>query len=289
MPLALGTDISPRSRGLPNSARTVTTATGTALERSLKRDRLIVVAGLSSVVVLAAIYTLLGVGMPMSAITMTQMAIEMPGMMMASAEWTPGYALMVFLMWWVMMIAMMVPSAAPTVLFYAALARKNKNANKPYAAVSIFLAGYLFVWGFFSLVSTAVQWSLVSIGQMSGMMEITQAPLAGALLVLAGLYQVSPLKQACLRHCQHPVIFFMHNWKSGSWGALRMGMQNGWFCLGCCWVLMALLFVGGVMNLIWIAALAIFVGIEKLAAGLPWLSMLSAVALILGGLALALA
>nr|WP_302477866.1 DUF2182 domain-containing protein [Ruegeria arenilitoris] len=192
-------------------------------------------------------------------------------------------------MWWVMMIAMMVPSAAPTVLFYAALARKNKNANKPYAAVSIFLAGYLLVWGFFSLVSTVVQWSLVSIGQMSGMMEITQAPLAGALLVLAGLYQVSPLKQACLRHCQHPVIFFMHNWKSGGWGALRMGMQNGWFCLGCCWVLMALLFVGGVMNLLWIAALAIFVGIEKLATGLPWLSMLSAVALILGGLALALA
>ena len=287
MPPALGTDISPRSPGRPNTARAVITATGTALECSLKRDRLIVIVGLSAVVALSAIYTLLGVGMPMSALTMTQMAIEMPGMMMASVEWTPGYAFMVFLMWWVMMIAMMVPSAARTVLFYAALVRKNKNANKPYAAVSIFLSGYLFVWGFFSLVSTAVQWSLVSIGQMSGMMEISQVPLAGALLVVAGLYQVSPLKQACLRHCQHPVMFFMHNWKSGVLGALRMGMQNGWFCLGCCWVLMALLFVGGVMNLLWIAALALFVGLEKLAVGLPWLSKLSSVALIFGGVALA--
>ncbi|MEW9922545.1 DUF2182 domain-containing protein, partial [Marimonas sp. MJW-29] len=136
---------------------------------------------------------------------MTQMAIEMPGMMMAPVEWTPGYTLMIFIMWWVMMIAMMVPSAAPTVLFYAALARKNNNSNKPYAAVSIFLSGYLLVWGLFSLAATAGQWSLVSIGQMSGMMELTQAPLAGALLLAAGLYQVSPLKQACLRHCQHPV------------------------------------------------------------------------------------
>lgn len=265
----------------------MTKANGTALERSLKRDRLIVIGGLSVVVALASIYTVLGVGMSMSAITMTQMAIEMPGMMMAPFDWTPGYMLMVFLMWWVMMIAMMVPSAAPTVLFYAALERKNKNSNKTYAAVSIFLSGYLLVWGLFSLAATAVQWSLVSIGQMSGMMEITQKPLAGALLLAAGLYQVSPLKQACLRHCQHPVMFFMHNWKSGRLGALRMGMQNGWFCLGCCWVLMALLFVGGVMNLLWIASLAIFVGMEKLATGLPRLSMLSTVALILGGLTLA--
>jgi predicted metal-binding membrane protein len=266
----------------------VTTENGTALERSLKRDRLIVAVGLSVVVLIAAIYTVLGIGMPMSAISMTQMAIEMPGMMMASAQWTPGYTLMVFLMWWVMMVAMMVPSAAPTVLFYAALVRKKKKADKLYAAVSVFLTGYLLVWGLFSLVATALQWTLVSIGEMSGMMEITRAPVAGALLVVAGLYQVSPIKQACLRHCQHPVFFFMHNWKPGVLGGLRMGMQNGWFCLGCCWVLMALLFVGGVMNLLWIAALAVFVGLEKLSAGLPWLSKLSSLTLIAGGVLLAL-
>jgi predicted metal-binding membrane protein len=246
-----------------------------------------VIVGLGAVVALAVAYTVLGIGMPMSAVTMTAMAIEMPGMMMASADWTPQYAFLVFLMWWIMMIAMMVPSAAPTVLFYASLARKNNKAEKPYAAASVFLLGYLIVWGVFSLVSTVLQWSLVTIGQMSGMMEITSVPVAAGLLIVAGLYQISPLKQACLRHCQHPLVFFMHNWKSGTSGALRMGMHNGWFCLGCCWILMGLLFVGGVMNLLWIAALAFFVGLEKLAAGLPWLSKLSSVALIVGGMALA--
>ncbi|MFC3615313.1 DUF2182 domain-containing protein [Lutimaribacter marinistellae] len=264
----------------------MTTVIEDTLERSLKRDRLILMVGLSAVVALAAVYTVLGIGMSMSAITMTRMAIEMPGMMMASGEWTIGYAFMIFLMWWIMMIAMMVPSAAPTVLFYAALVRKNTNVDKVYAAVPVFLSGYLLVWGVFSLAATAVQWFLVSIGKMSGMMEITQAPLAGGLLVAAGLYQLSPLKQACLRQCQHPLMFFMQNWRPGVLGALGMGTQNGWFCLGCCWVLMALLFVGGVMNLLWIAALALFVGLEKLAVGLPWLSRLSSLALIVGGLAL---
>jgi len=258
----------------------VASAADTALERALKRDRLLVMVGLFVVVLLATIYTVLGIGMSMSAITMTKMAIEMPGMMMVTADWTPRYVLLVFLMWWVMMAAMMVPSAAPTVLLYANLVRKNKRADKPYASTSIFLSGYLFIWGCFSLAATMLQWSLVSIGQMSGMMEITYTPVAAVLLLAAGLYQVSPIKQACLRHCQHPLIFFMHNWKSGNSGALRMGIQNGWFCLGCCWALMALLFVGGVMNLLWIAAVALFVGLEKLAANRPWLTKLSSVALV---------
>ena len=262
----------------------VNPSSGTALDRTLKRDRFIVAVSLAVVVVLAAVYTVMGVGMSMSAITMTQMAIDMPGMMMASAEWTPLYGLLVFLMWWVMMVAMMVPSAAPTVILYTNLVRKNKNAERPYASVSFFLAGYLIVWGGFSLGATVLQWVLVSIGQMSGMMELTHAPVAGALMIAAGIYQVSSLKQACLKHCQHPLIFFMHNWKSGTSGALRMGMQNGYFCLGCCWVLMALLFVGGVMNLLWIAALAFFVGFEKLAADRPWLTKISSIALIASGL-----
>lgn len=261
----------------------MTPAAETALERTLKRDRLIVMAGLSVVVILAALYTVLGVGMSMSALTMTRMAIEMPGMLMAGAEWTLRYAFLIFLMWWVMMVAMMVPSAAPTVLMYASLVRKNKRADRPYAATSVFLSGYLVVWGAFSLLATALQWALVSIGQVSGMMELTQAPVAAALLIAAGLYQVSPVKQACLRHCQHPLIFLMHNWKPGTLGALRMGMKNGWFCLGCCWALMALLFVGGIMNLLWIVGLALFVGLEKLAADRPWLTRVSALALIAAG------
>ena len=262
---------------------TMNPSAATALERALRRDRLIVIIGLAGVVALAAIYTVLGIGMSMSAVTMTRMAIEMPGMMMASTEWTPRYAALVFLMWWVMMIAMMVPSAAPTVLLYANLVRKSKAKHRPYAPVSVFLAGYLIVWAGFSLAATLAQWLLVSIGHVSGMMEITHAPIAAGLLVAAGLYQLSPLKQACLRHCQHPLVFLMHNWKPGNTGALRMGMQNGLYCLGCCWVLMALLFVGGVMNLLWIAGLAMFVGVEKLAAHHRWFVAVSAVGLIVAG------
>lgn len=260
----------------------------TALERTLRRDRLIVILSLVGVVVFAAVYTVLGIGMSMSAIAMTRMTIAMPEMVMASPDWTPQYTLLVFLMWWVMMIAMMVPSAAPTVLLYANLVRKGKEVNKPYAPAHVFLLGYLAVWASFSLAATLLQWLLVSVGQMSGMMEITHAPLAAVVLVAAGLYQLSPLKQACLRHCQHPLMFLMNNWKPGNIGAFRMGMQNGLFCLGCCWVLMVLLFVGGVMNLLWIAGLALFVGMEKLAANHKWIMALSSIALIAAGLAVAI-
>lgn len=258
-----------------------------ALERTLRRDRLIVLIGLGTVVGLAALYTVLGVGMSMSAITMTRMAIEMPGMMMAPADWTPRYGLLMFLMWWVMMIAMMVPSAAPALLLYATLVRRNKRADRPYAPTSVFLTGYLLVWAGFSLAATALQWALVSLGMMGGMMEVTHVPVAAAVLMAAGLYQLSPLKQACLRHCRHPLFVLMHNWTPGTIGALRMGMQHGRFCLGCCWVLMALLFVGGVMNLLWIAALALFVGIEKLSPGRRWLTLISSLALIAAGATLA--
>lgn len=257
------------------------------LEYTLKQDRLIVLSGLAAIVLLAAVYTVMGVGMNMSALTMTRMAIEMPGMAMDPVAWTPGYAVLMFLMWWVMMIAMMVPSAAPTVLLYASLARRSPKKNAPYAAASVFLAGYLIVWAGFSVAATALQWALVSLGSMSGMMEITYGPASAALVIAAGLYQLSPLKKACLRHCQSPFVFLMQNWKPGKSGALRMGMLNGWFCLGCCWILMALLFVGGVMNLLWIAGLAVFVGIEKLTPRRPWLNNISAIVLVITGTSLA--
>ena len=255
----------------------------TALEIALRRDRVIVIAGLAVAVVLAAVYTVLGVGMHMSALSMTRMAIEMPGMAMRPAVWSPTYALLVFLMWWVMMVAMMVPSAAPAILLYAGLARKRKAANKPYAAASIFLAGYLFVWAVFSLVATALQWGLQSVGLVSGMMAVASRPLAGAVLILAGLYQLTPLKGACLRHCQHPLMFLMHHWKPGAAGALRMGAEHGGYCLGCCWILMGLLFVGGVMNLIWIAGIAVYVGVEKFAAGRRWVTTGLGLALTVAG------
>ncbi len=255
----------------------------TPLEAVFKRDRLIVMAGLAVVVLVAAWYTVAGIGMSMSALTMTRMAIEMPGMMMAMAEWSLPYAVLVFLMWWVMMVAMMVPSAAPAILIYAGAARKDKGVDRPLLATTAFLAGYLAAWAGFSVVATSLQWGLERIGVVTGMMGIGSPLMAGLVLIAAGLYQLTPLKQACLRHCQHPLFFLMHHWKPGTGGAFRMGIEHGGYCLGCCWFLMALLFVGGIMNLLWIAGLAVLVGIEKAAAGRPRVTTLTGAALTVAG------
>ena len=254
------------------------------LETLLKRDELVVIAGLALVVVVASAYTVLGIGMQMSALTMTQMAIEMPGMMMQPAPWSLGYAVLVFLMWWVMMIAMMLPSAAPMVLLHAAIARKQAASSRPLAATFLFVTGYLVAWAGFSLVATSLQWGLERLGVVTGMMQVATPVIAGLVLILAGVYQFTPLKMACLRHCQHPLTFIAHHWRPGLAGAWRMGLDHGAFCLGCCWFLMALLFVGGIMNLLWIAGIAVYVGIEKFAAGRRWVTTATGVALTAAGL-----
>jgi predicted metal-binding membrane protein len=254
-----------------------------ALEAVLKRDRLVVMAGLTAVFVVSAAYTVAGIGMNMSAVTMTRMAIRMPGMMMQPAQWTPAHAFLVFLMWWVMMIAMMIPSAAPMVLLHAAIGRKQAKSGRPLAATAVFALGYLALWAGFSLIATLAQWGLETIGVATGMMEIASPKIAGLVLVLAGLYQFTPLKHACLRHCQSPIGFIAHHWRPGAGGAWRMGLEHGTFCLGCCWFLMALLFVGGIMNLIWIAGIALYVGIEKFAAGRRWVTTVMGAALTLAG------
>ena len=260
-----------------------------ALEAVLKRDRLVVLAGLSLVVALAWTYTVLGPGMNLSALSMTRMAIAMPGMMMTPMPWSPGYALVVFLMWWIMMIAMMVPSAAPMILVHAAVARKQSGARRPLAATGCFVAGYLVAWAGFSLLATGLQWGLEAMGVVTGMMVIASPILAGLVLVAAGLYQLTPLKLACLRHCQHPLLFITRHWRPGRGGALRMGLEHGAWCLGCCWFLMVLLFVGGIMNLIWIAAIALYVAIEKFAAGRRWLTLASGGTLTAAGMLLLVA
>jgi len=255
----------------------------TALEAVLKRDRLVVMAGLVIVFVISAAYTVAGIGMNMSAVTMTKMAIRMPGMAMTPAGWSPAYALLVFLMWWVMMIAMMIPSAAPMVLLHAAIARKQGASARPLVATAVFALGYLAVWAGFSLVATLAQWGLEAVGVVTGMMEIASPVVAGLVLIVAGLYQFTPLKHACLRHCQSPIGFIAHHWRPGAGGAWRMGLEHGAFCLGCCWFLMLLLFVGGIMNLIWIAGIALYVGIEKFAAGRRWVTTATGAALTLAG------
>ena len=175
---------------------------------------------------------------------------------------TPGYAALIFLMWAIMMVAMMLPSAAPTILLVAALAR-----GRSMPSAGLFTLGYVLVWIGFSLVATLLQWGLDKAGMLSETMAASSAVIAGIVLIAAGVYQWTPLKQACLRHCRTPLAFLTHHWRQGAAGAVTNGVRHGLFCLGCCWTLMVLLFVGGLMNLLWIAGLAFLVLIEKT---LPW-------------------
>jgi len=236
------------------------------VERLLRRDRAILIATIGAIFAIAAVYTVMGVGMSMSALEMTAMAgtAGMGEGLMAPAAWSPSYALLVFLMWWVMMVAMMLPSVAPMILLYAALIRRGDGAAAAPALAAVFLGGYLVVWAGFSLIATALQWGLELRGLVSpGLMAMTSDLLGGVVMLSAGLYQFTPLKDACLEHCRHPAQFIAERRRPGLSGALRMGIEHGAFCLGCCWFLMGLLFVGGIMNLYWIAGLALFVLIEK--------------------------
>lgn len=174
------------------------------------------------------------------------------------------YPVMLFVMWWTMMMAMMLPSAAPAILTYSTLSRKFAEQGSPAAPLTVFVMGYGAIWTGFAAVAVALQLLLSQKIALSMMMAVTSAAVGGGLLVAAGLYQLSPLKSACLRKCQTPLMFFARNWRKGYTGALRMGFSHGLYCLGCCWVLMGLLFYGGVMELRWIAGLALYVAAEKL-------------------------
>ncbi len=175
-----------------------------------------------------------------------------------------GYVLLLFAMWWTMMMAMMLPTAAPAILTYARLSRKFAEKGAHAAPLGLFVAGYALVWTGFSVLAVALQILFGEVIALSMMMAVTSALVGGALLIAAGFYQLSPLKAACLRKCQSPLIYLGSNWKPGNAGALRMGLAHGLYCLGCCWVLMGLLFYGGVMELRWIVGLALYVAIEKL-------------------------
>ena len=177
--------------------------------------------------------------------------------------WTMAEFSLMLGMWAVMMVAMMAPSAAPMTLVYAAVARKAAREGHPVAPTFVFVAGYLAMWGLFSVAATAAQRSLDQLALLSPTM-VSASPLFGsALLVGAGVYELTPYKHACLTHCRAPAQFLSQHWRGGSTGAFRMGLALGAYCVGCCWILMALLFVGGVMNLLWIAAIAVFVLLEK--------------------------
>jgi predicted metal-binding membrane protein len=166
--------------------------------------------------------------------------------------------------WGIMMVAMMLPSAAPVVLLAAALDRSRGASTRRSA---LFASGYLIVWFSFSLAATMLQWGLDTVGLLSETMSLANRLLAATVLLAAGIYQWTPLKQVCLTRCRSPIELLVRYWGNGKRGAIVAGMRHGVFCLGCCWMLMALLFVGGLMNIAWIAALALLVLVEKT---LPW-------------------
>ena len=235
-------------------------------ERLLRRDRSLLIAMIAILFVLAGLYTVYGVGMRMTALQMTSMRgmRDMSGPR-SPGDWALGYAVLVVLMWWVMMIAMMLPSIAPTVLLHAALLRRGANAAKVPSISGVFLAGYLAIWFVFSLAAAAAQFVLETAGLVSAsMMTLIGTVPGGIVLFAAGLFQFTPLKQACLSQCRSPAMFLTERRRPGHWGAFVMGLEHGTYCLGCCWFLMALLFVGGIMNLYWIVGLAAFVALEKL-------------------------
>jgi predicted metal-binding membrane protein len=189
-------------------------------------------------------------------------------------------------MWWVMMIAMMTPSAAPFVLLYGLVMRRHSATGKAYVPTAILLGGYLAVWLVFSLCAATLQQLLQPGGLISSMMLWSKSSILSAtVLAAAGLYQISPLKRACLTQCRGPVQFLTRYWRPGSNGAFLMGVQHGAFCVGCCWMLMALLFVGGVMNLVWIALLTLVVLIEKLSPAGASIGKLSGVLLLVWAVA----
>ena len=229
---------------------------GMALESVLKRDRALVLSGVIALVALAWVYMVYlaqstsGMG---SGMAMTQLQ-----------SWSATDFGLMFLMWAVMMVAMMVPTAAPMILLFATVNRRHREQERPYVPTSVFLSGYVIVWSGFAALATVANWGLHVNSLLSSMMGTSSsAYLGGGLLLAAGIFQWSPLKYVCLSHCRSPLGFLMGEWRDGAGGALRMGLKHGGYCLGCCWVLMGLLFVLGVMNLVWIAALAAFVLMEK--------------------------
>lgn len=261
----------------------------------LRRERVVVGVLAAVLALLAWMYIWRGAGMGMSALNMTELALfphtrpePMPGMEAPPFAWDIAVA-----MWWVMMIAMMTPSATPLVLLYGRVVRhttmqmQDADRSAAYYAPPVFLIlGYLLVWFGFSLMAAATQFALQRLGLISDMMLWSRsAAFSAAILLGAGIYQFSPFKRACLRQCRGPVEFLTRHWRPGRSGAFIMGVRHGAWCVGCCWMLMALLLVGGVMNLVWIALLALLVLVEKLAPRGIMVSRAAGVVLLAWGLA----
>ncbi len=213
-----------------------------------RRDFLAITGSLAGVTVLSWVYLV--------AMARDMCCLKIP-------VWDAAYFWMMFCMWAIMMVGMMVPSAAPMILIYAAVARKAEKQGMPIASTGAFTSGYIFMWVVFSLLVTLIQWQLDNAALLSPMKVANNPKIGAGLLIAAGIYQWLPVKDSCLKHCRSPFHFISTHWHPGNFGAFMMGLSHGAFCIGCCWALMLLLFVGGVMNILWIAAITVFVLLEK--------------------------
>jgi predicted metal-binding membrane protein len=212
--------------------------------------------------------------------------MDMPAMQMSGFyEWGLPTVILLFLMWAVMMIAMMVPSAVPMIQAFLLVNEQRQISSRPLTPVGFFLLGYLVVWTSFSALATLAQWGLHKAALLSPMMAANSPVVSGGLLLAAGVFQWTPLKRACLSGCRSPLSFLMSGWRDGTAGAFWMGLRHGAYCVGCCWALMALLFVVGVMNLLWIAVIALFVMAEKILPRGELLGHIGGVALVAAGIA----
>jgi predicted metal-binding membrane protein len=261
---------------------------GTTVERLFRREGVGVIAALVALTLLAWLALLGGAGTGMDPVAMSGWLLPVTLPPALSSTWTQSYWLFAFFMWAAMMVAMMLPSASPMVLLFARVVRRAEvqgRTMRASAAITSFASSYVAVWILFSGLAVALQWGLERMGALSVMMSSRSTLLSGGLLIAAGLYQLTPLKEACLTRCRAPASFLTAHWRPGVVGAWRMGFVHGLYCVGCCAVLMLLLFVGGVMNLIWIAGLTLFVAVEKLAPFGAGAAKAMAAALIAGGAA----
>jgi predicted metal-binding membrane protein len=261
-----------------------------ALATLLRRDRAIVAAALIVLIALAWAYILwLVADMQMDGMDMTGFRMIPAGaglMMPATAPWEPIEFAFVFAMWAIMMVGMMIPSVAPLILIYARVARQAAAQQKPFAASAWLALGYLLAWTSFSCIATLAQWAIERTGWLAPTMESASSVFGGLTLIAAGLYQWTPVKDACLRQCQFPLQFIQRHggFRGEALGSFALGARHGIYCVGCCWVLMALLFVGGVMNALWIAAIMIFVLVEKLIPAGRLISRLSGAGFLAAGM-----
>lgn len=235
-------------------------ASNSSTDTSILEDRKIVAGGLFFVAAIGWLYVFY-MAWAMENMHLVDMWMPPRG---GTRAWTVWDLFMLFIMWLTMMLAMMTPTAAPMVMMFTTVNRQKKLRQQPYAPTFVFLAGYLVAWAIFSLVAAAIQWPLHESGLLNPMMNSRSYLLSGGILIAAGLYQWTPMKDACLHQCRSPLGFLMSAWKEGNWGAFRMGLHHGLFCVGCCWALMAILFAVGVMNMLWVILITVFVLLEKI-------------------------